>query len=80
MPTIGIAPPRYLAPEILERRGHGKAVDWYSLGALVYEMLTGLPPYYSKERKKLFERIRFAELPFPSTVSQLSKVGQQVAG
>ena len=38
--------PEYLAPEILNRQGHGRAVDWWSLGALLYEMLTGLPPFY----------------------------------
>lgn len=31
----------YMAPEILMRTGHGKAVDWWSLGALAYDMLTG---------------------------------------
>ena len=31
----------YRAPEILMRSGHGKAVDWWSLGALMYDMLTG---------------------------------------
>ena len=46
--------PEYLAPEILSRKGHGKAVDWWSLGAIVYEMLTGLPPFYTKDREKLF--------------------------
>ena len=65
--------PEYLAPEILERHGHGKAVDWYSLGALIYEMLTGLPPYYTKDREKLFERIRKAELQFPSYVSTTAR-------
>ena len=50
--------PEYLAPEILNRSGHGFAVDWWSLGALVYEMLTGLPPFYSKDREVLFEKIR----------------------
>jgi serine/threonine protein kinase len=34
--------PEYLAPEILNRQGHGRAVDWWSLGALLYEMLTGM--------------------------------------
>ena len=38
--------PEYLAPEVLNRSGHGRAVDWWSLGALLYEMLTGLPPFY----------------------------------
>lgn len=31
----------YMAPEVLMRTGHGKAVDWWSLGALMYDMLTG---------------------------------------
>eukprot|EP00397_Hematodinium_sp_SG-2012_P006571 GEMP01006605.1.p1 GENE.GEMP01006605.1~~GEMP01006605.1.p1 ORF type:complete len:343 (+),score=57.30 GEMP01006605.1:163-1191(+) len=65
--------PEYLAPEILEKRGHGKAVDWYSLGALIYEMLTGLPPYYTRDREKLFDRIRRAELSFPSDMSAAAK-------
>lgn len=34
------------APEILTRNGHGKAVDWWSLGALMYDMLTGLVSIY----------------------------------
>ena len=38
--------PEYLAPEILENKGHGKAVDWWSFGTLVYEMICGLPPFY----------------------------------
>ena len=50
--------PEYLAPEILERNGHTKAVDWWSLGALIYEMLTGWPPFYNKDRKKMFENIK----------------------
>jgi len=65
--------PEYLAPEILEKKGHGKAVDWYSLGALIYEMLTGLPPYYTRDREKLFERIRKAELVYPGHMSAGAK-------
>ena len=40
--------PEYLAPEILNRTGHGQAVDWWSLGALLYEMLTGWVGHGSK--------------------------------
>ena len=61
--------PEYLAPEILDKQGHGKAVDWYTLGALMYEMLTGLPPFYTEDREKLFERIRRGNLPYPPYLS-----------
>jgi protein-serine/threonine kinase len=33
--------PEYLAPEIVDRKGHGRAVDWWSVGCIIYEMLTG---------------------------------------
>ena len=49
--------PEYLAPEILLKKGHGKAVDWWTLGAILYEMLTGLPPFYTDDRRKLFAMI-----------------------
>lgn len=45
----------YLAPEVLARKGHGKAVDWWNLGMVLFEMLTGLPPWYTKEQKVLFQ-------------------------
>ena len=63
----------YMAPEILTRTGHGKvrlnrqsskkcvffsqAVDWWSLGALMYDMLTGAPPFTAENRKKTIEKI-----------------------
>lgn len=37
--------PEYLAPEILVKRGHGKPVDFWTLGCLVYEMMEGHPPF-----------------------------------
>lgn len=65
--------PEYLAPEILNRQGHGRAVDWWSLGALLYEMLTSLPPFYSQDRERLFEKIRHAELTYPPSVTPNAK-------
>jgi len=69
--------PEYLAPEILNGRGHGKAVDWYSLGALMFEMLTGLPPFYTRNRERLFESIRNGELSYPPYVTPAAKAALQ---
>jgi protein-serine/threonine kinase len=66
--------PEYLAPEILNKSGHGKAVDWYSFGALIYEMLTGLPPFYTRDREKLFDRIKRGELNYPSYITPDAKL------
>jgi serum/glucocorticoid-regulated kinase 2 len=38
---------KFIAPEILAKEGYGKSVDWWALGCFIYELLTGLPPYYS---------------------------------
>lgn len=55
----------YMAPEILTRTGHGKAVDWWSLGALMYDMLTGAPPFTAENRKKTIEKILRGKLILP---------------
>ncbi|CAD8047312.1 unnamed protein product [Paramecium primaurelia] len=59
----------YLAPEMLKRSGHGKAVDWYLLGVVMYELLVGLPPYYANNREELFYNIENAQLKIPSYIS-----------
>lgn len=40
----------YLAPEMLKQVGHGKSVDWYLLGVIFYEMLAGMPPYFTDNK------------------------------
>jgi len=60
--------PEYLAPEILKGQGHAKAVDWWSLGILLYEMLVGLPPFYSENINEMYELILKAPLKFPNFV------------
>jgi len=62
--------PEYLSPEVLDRQGHGTAVDWWNLGMVTYEMLTGLPPWYTTDKQKLFDRLRKAPLKFPFYVSK----------
>ena len=47
----------YLAPEMVSRTGHGKAVDWYLLGVLFYEMLVGIPPFFTNNKEQIFRNI-----------------------
>ena len=56
--------PDYLAPEIIKGSGHGRGVDWWSLGTMIYEMLGGLPPFYSENFNIMYERILHAPLEF----------------
>lgn len=59
--------PEYLAPELLLGRGYNKTVDWWTLGVLLYEMLTGLPPYYDENTNTMYEKILSEPLQFPGT-------------
>ncbi|CAK9823242.1 Ribosomal protein S6 kinase beta-1 [Anthophora retusa] len=63
----------YMAPEILMRSGHGKAVDWWSLGTLMYDMLTGSPPFTSDNRKKTIEKILRGKLNLPQYLTPDSR-------
>eukprot|EP00808_Paulinella_micropora_P013250 g50282.t1 len=65
--------PEYLAPEILNRSGHGRAADWWSLGTLFYEMMTGMPPFYSRNRDRLFNKILQANVRIPAFFSAEAK-------
>jgi len=62
--------PEYLAPEILAgNHHHNCSVDWWSLGILTFEMLTGLPPFYSKNMNIMYQKIMTAELAFPPFIA-----------
>ncbi|KAL6524384.1 hypothetical protein OROHE_016055 [Orobanche hederae] len=59
----------YMAPEILQSKGHNKNADWWSVGILLYEMLNGQPPYTHANRKKLQEKIINEKLKLPPRLS-----------
>ena len=46
--------PEYLAPEILLNKGHGKAVDWWCLGILTYEMIAGIDPFNDEDPMTIY--------------------------
>lgn len=58
----------FLAPEILQRKGHGHTVDIYGLGVILFDMLTGLPPFFDPDKSTLFKNIKHASLKIPSYV------------
>ncbi|KAJ3876224.1 kinase-like domain-containing protein [Lentinula edodes] len=57
--------PEYIAPELLESQGYTKTVDWWTLGVLLYEMMTGLPPFYDDNVNTMYQRILTDPLNFP---------------
>jgi serine/threonine protein kinase len=71
--------PEYMAPEMLvtERNRmlgsspmyHNKCLDFYHLGALLYEMLCGLPPFFSEDREKMYKDIIFSPINIPNYLS-----------
>ena len=60
----------YLAPEMLRRTGHGKAVDWYLLGIVLFEMLTGRVPFFAMNNEKMFRKILKCQLQVPRNCSE----------
>ena len=53
---------------MLLKVGHSYTVDYYCLGALLFELVTGLPPYYSHNTDEIYESILSEDLTFPSHV------------
>ncbi|CAH6721018.1 serine/threonine-protein kinase Ypk1p [[Candida] jaroonii] len=58
--------PEYLAPELILNQGYTRSVDWWTLGTLLYEMLTGLPPFYDEDHNTMYKKILKNPLKFPS--------------
>jgi len=65
--------PEYLAPEIIQSKGHNKAVDWWALGILIYEMLAGYPPFYDDNPFGIYEKILCGKVDWPKHVEPAGK-------
>ena len=65
--------PEYLAPEVVQGQPYGLPVDWWSLGTILYEMLTGLPPFYNQNLHLMYEKIVRARVTYPPYLSHASK-------
>nr|CCA19967.1 cAMPdependent protein kinase catalytic subunit putat [Albugo laibachii Nc14] len=65
--------PEYLAPEIIQSKGHGKSVDWWALGILIYEMLAGYPPFYDENPFGIYQKILNGKIEFPKHMDSKAK-------
>lgn len=55
-------------PKVLEDNDYGRAVDWWGLGVVMYEMMCGRLPFYNQDHEKLFELILMEDIRFPRTL------------
>ena len=70
--------PAYLSPEVLLNKGkaqvgYGKTTDLYGIGAVLYELLIGHPPFFTPEIGEMFRRIREGKVEFPKNISPQAK-------
>jgi len=65
--------PEYLAPEIVAGKGHGKGVDWWTLGVLIFEMLASYTPFYHEDHMKMYQKIARGKVKYPPHFSMEAK-------
>jgi len=65
--------PEYLAPEILLNKGHGKPVDWWCLGILIYEMIAGIDPFTDEDPMAIYQKILKGKVKFPKNFDKNGK-------
>ncbi|KAL4566349.1 hypothetical protein LXL04_030463 [Taraxacum kok-saghyz] len=73
-----VGTPDYLAPEILLGTEHGYAADWWSVGVILFELLTGTPPFNSDHPERIFNNILNAKIPWPSVPNDMSYEAQDI--
>ncbi len=57
--------PEYLAPEIIQSKGHSKGVDWWAIGILIFEMLAGYPPFFDETPYGIYQKILQGKIDWP---------------
>jgi len=68
--------PEYMAPEIITGEGHNRAVDWWSVGILLYEMLVGVPPFYHQNQNTMYKLITSRVVVFPDPIKHKITVNE----
>ena len=58
---------------MLEDNDYGRSVDWWGVGVVMYEMMCGRLPFYSRDHETLFELILVEEIKFPARLSDVAK-------
>lgn len=65
--------PEYLSPEVVKGTGYDKTTDWWSLGVIMFEMLTGRSPFYSPNYESILENILFKDISFTQIKSKKAR-------
>lgn len=65
--------PEYIAPEVLLNKGHGKGVDWWTLGILIYEMSCGEPPFVDEDPMGIYQQVLSGKVCFPKGFDKCAK-------
>ncbi|KAL9271600.1 putative serine/threonine protein kinase IRE4 [Drosera capensis] len=73
-----VGTPDYLAPEILLGSDHGYAADWWSVGVILFELITGVPPFTAETPEIIFHNILYKKVLWPSIPSQMSLEAQDL--
>lgn len=66
--------PEYIAPEVLLNKGHGKPVDWWTLGILLFESLHGQPPFVDDDPMGIYQQILAGKVSFPRYFERTAKL------
>ena len=65
--------PEYLAPEIITNKGHGKPVDWWTFGVLLYEMIVGIDPFNDVDPMNIYQKILKGKVKYPRNIDKDAK-------